>query len=554
MGLLLRQILTLLHKNLLIAAVRRPISTAIRALIFPLALVLILTYAQYFLNPPQQFGVGKPTPILSLPDALERSSPARDTVAFIYDVNANDEIKNVYKSVASQVREAGKKVELGSDEGTLSKVCKSSQRGSSSCYGAVVIRSSPTYPVSKGQWNYTLRFDESLGNSFDVEHQNNDAQVYVLPLQYAMDKAIAAQTPGRDLPTIHQFPFTIKSEKQRQFDTHQNYIDGGVSFFGVVFFLAMVGVVYQSTGSMASERELGLSQLVEAMMPNTQRWQPAVIRLFSHHLAMSIIYFPSWLVIGVILAAKVFTYTNAAVIIFYHILAGLALCSSSLFGAAFFRKAQLSGIFMAIVSVILAIIPQVLSPTDQTPTTVTALSLIFPSANYVYFLTLLGRWEYFGKQASFSIEAPESHFALHGNHLWIFLCLHIIIYPIAALGVEHLLYSTTSSKRYHIKAGTASTTVQLRDFSKTYKPNIFNKIFSPKKKDVHAVRDLNLSARKGQIYMLLGPNGSGKSTTLNAIAGLSKLSGGQIELDGAGGLGITPQKNILWYTLSLNTD
>ena len=66
------------------------------------------------------------------------------------------------------------------------------------------------------------------------------------------------------------------------------------------------------------------------------------------------------------------------------------------------------------------------------------------------------------------------------------------------------------------------------------------------KPDVHAVKDLSLSARKGQILMLLGPNGSGKSTTLDSIAGLNKVTGGSIEVDGTGGLGIAPQNNVLW--------
>ncbi len=47
--------------------------------------------------------------------------------------------------------------------------------------------------------------------------------------------------------------------------------------------------------------------------------------------------------------------------------------------------------------------------------------------------------------------------------------------------------------------------------------------------------------------MLLGRNGSGKSTTLDAIAGQSKITAGRIDIDGRGGLGLVPQKNVLWY-------
>lgn len=75
------------------------------------------------------------------------------------------------------------------------------------------------------------------------------------------------------------------------------------------------------------------------------------------------------------------------------------------------------------------------------------------------------------------------------------------------------------------------------------------RIFQKKKKkkpDVHAVKDLTLEAQRGQILMLLGRNGSGKSTTLDAIAGMSKVNSGRIDINGTGGLGVVPQKNVLW--------
>lgn len=77
------------------------------------------------------------------------------------------------------------------------------------------------------------------------------------------------------------------------------------------------------------------------------------------------------------------------------------------------------------------------------------------------------------------------------------------------------------------------------------------RIFWKKKADVHAVKNLSLDARKGEILMLLGPNGSGKSTTLDAVAGLSKISSGSIDIDGKGGIGIAPQRNVLWDDLTV---
>ena len=47
-----------------------------------------------------------------------------------------------------------------------------------------------------------------------------------------------------------------------------------------------------------------------------------------------------------------------------------------------------------------------------------------------------------------------------------------------------------------------------------------------------AVRDLNLTVPRGQIYGLLGPNGSGKSTTMKIILGLASPTKGRTEIFG----------------------
>jgi molybdate transport system ATP-binding protein len=44
--------------------------------------------------------------------------------------------------------------------------------------------------------------------------------------------------------------------------------------------------------------------------------------------------------------------------------------------------------------------------------------------------------------------------------------------------------------------------------------------------------DAVVSARAGEVIALLGPNGAGKSTILRALAGLLRLDGGKVELDG----------------------
>ncbi|MGE0007944.1 MAG: ABC transporter ATP-binding protein [Parvibaculaceae bacterium] len=50
--------------------------------------------------------------------------------------------------------------------------------------------------------------------------------------------------------------------------------------------------------------------------------------------------------------------------------------------------------------------------------------------------------------------------------------------------------------------------------------------------DVHAVRDLSLSAAKGELVSLLGPSGCGKTTLLRVIAGLDLQTSGRITMGG----------------------
>lgn len=47
---------------------------------------------------------------------------------------------------------------------------------------------------------------------------------------------------------------------------------------------------------------------------------------------------------------------------------------------------------------------------------------------------------------------------------------------------------------------------------------------------VYVLKNVDLTIRKGEFYILLGPSGCGKSTLLNIIAGFSELSSGRLEI------------------------
>ena len=555
MGLLTRQTWTLIWKNILIVLFRHPVTTPFRCFILPVAFTVFLAYARNLFIPPSQYGIGDSTPIRSFQDALS-SAGARDTVAFVNNGFTGGDINKVITNVAGQVQSAGKKVEILTQEGDLSTTCKSTIRGVSKCYGAAVFYGSPTEGPG-GLWNYSLRADGALGTKINTQKTNNDQEVYAIPLQHTIDFAIAAQNTTVDqaaIPSqVNEYPYTSQTQSQHQDQIRISYMGGITNILAVAFFIGIVGVIYQLVGLMASERELGMTQIIEASMPNQRRWEPQAIRLLAVHLAFDMIFLPGWIAIGLITAIGVFAKTNVGILIVFNILTGLSLSSFSIFGAAFFHKAQLSGIATTIISLILAVIAQVIGKSSTGA--VAVLSLLFPPMNYVNFTILMARWERQNVGTNLVKAAPKNPSTLPGIAFWIFAIIQTFVFPVLGAMVERQLYGTASKGR-QLSTGTerSDAAVQLSDFTKCYRPSWWaRKIaarFVKPKETVVAVDKLNLTIPQGQIMVLLGANGSGKSTTLEAIAGLNTVTSGTVAVDGFGGLGICPQRNVLWGNLS----
>ena len=59
-----------------------------------------------------------------------------------------------------------------------------------------------------------------------------------------------------------------------------------------------------------------------------------------------------------------------------------------------------------------------------------------------------------------------------------------------------------------------------------------DKFYGPVNHGVHAVKQLSMEIRKGEIVALLGSSGCGKTSTLRMIAGFEEVSRGTISLAG----------------------
>jgi ATP-binding cassette subfamily A (ABC1) protein 3 len=551
---LLSQCWTLTRKNILIALHRHTISTVVRAFLLPIAFVIFLSYARNLFIPPSNYGIGSSHSIRTLAVALDAANGGRDTVAFVNNGLAGGDIDRIIESVAQIVSTSGKKVVRLNTQTDLLETCRSSLRGSTRCYGGVVFESSPNEGTG-GIWNYTLRADGSFGTRINVDQTTNDVQVYLLPLQRAVDEAIVnLNGTTTALPTVQEYPFTSLTQEQRNTSIRVNYQGAIINILAVAFLIGMVGVSYHLTGFIASERELGMSQLIEAMMPNLQRWKPQFARIISYHIAFDLMYLPGWIIIGIVFGVGIFAETSMAIVIIYHVLTGFALTSLSILGASFFKKAQLSGITVAIAVLLLGVVSQVVGIT--TNGTVVILSLLFTPCNYVFSLIFMARYERQRLPTDLLHAAPRNPWTIPGIVLWIFLIIQIFAYPLLGAWVERSLYGTTSKGRTVVGNDLSENeTVRLHEFTKHYQPTMFrrwtSRFYKTPKETVIAVNKLNLSARKGQICVLLGANGSGKSTTLDSIAGLNTVTSGTITVNGTGGLGIAPQKNVLWDELTV---
>lgn len=486
------------------------------------------------------------------------ASDGRDTVGFVSNGMQGD-VSELIDALSKTIKDAGKTPKQFNSIQELSRDCVSNGVDDGpKCFGAVVFLSSPEQGTDlspKGTWNYTIRGDPS-GGFTDVTQDRNNAEIYIIPLQRAVDAEIVSRSRSdqASFPQTKTIVYTSQNQQSLDESRTSNFLALCIYAFGILYTFTLIGIVYHMTSFVSHERELGMSGLIDAMIPGGSNIRGRLARQIATYISFAMVYFPSWIAVGVVISVLAFPKTSQGIPVGFTIFAGLALTSFSLFGASFFKKSQLSGSIMVVIALVFAVLPQTLY--QQTSVACGVLSFLFPSATYTYFITGAAVFESYDVKIQMWSQPPEEmedpgHWRLNIGIHWIFLAIQIVVYPILAFLVEHVRFSTASPYRTFVQPPhEQAPTVTLTSFSKTYKAGIMGRIFK-RRKDVHAVTDMSLSAYRGQILCLLGPNGSGKSTTMNCIAGQHKVTSGTVAIDPSGRLGYAPQNNVIWPDLTV---
>ncbi|KAF3359886.1 Nucleolar protein 56 [Verticillium dahliae VDG1] len=258
----------------------------------------------------------------------------RNRVVFVNGGYENGPIDSVIDSLTTSAQAAdGIEVLRRSDDSSLNIDCEPGQRAVTDCFGAVSFYSSPSEGGSSGDgslWNYTIFLDGAIhGLNIHVDRNNNDVDKFLLPLQRAVDAAIANVTASNasdssgpqpaELPaTIDRLPFTSLTEDEYEKQVREDYQSSIINFLAVAYLTTVMFVIYHMTGFIATERESGMTQLIDAMMPIRRRWVAQLARVISYHVAFSLLYLPGWVIGSIVLRANIWSNTSIVVVLVYY--------------------------------------------------------------------------------------------------------------------------------------------------------------------------------------------------------------------------------------------
>ncbi|SMR48487.1 unnamed protein product [Zymoseptoria tritici ST99CH_1E4] len=265
---------------------------------------------------------------------------------------------------------------------------------------------------------------------------------------------------------------------------------------------------------------------------------------------------PAYIICGAVAGALIFPHSNAGWFVLLYIMAGLAMISMSIAASSLFQRQQLSALSAVVAAMVFAMVAQFTqcgqASTNDAAVIVTG--LLFPPSSFVYFLVLGAVSEIFSKPLNphrqlsglLTSQLQIKLWTLTPAIFFAFFTLQIVLYPVLAVVIERFMWgSSFQGRHFRSTAEMEGNALRLSKFSKRYN------VAAKKRDRTLAVDELSCDFYAGSITILLGANGSGKSTTMNCIAGLQSITDGRIDIDGSGGIGLCPQKNVMWPEMTV---
>ena len=208
---IVRQTWVLTKKNFTLIVLRHWFWTFIRALAFPIVLAVILGQARNWISPSAGYGIGQSFALPTLGEALDQTGNSRPNIVIVDNGLTGTDVDQVITNLTSIFSQHGKTVTRSSNDTAITRICAASLQGISQCWSALNLTSSPGSGGS--MWEYTILRDSALGGTPNVNTNTNDAQLYAMPLQVAVDSAIAAT--NTTAPALHnnfqQYGFTYQN-------------------------------------------------------------------------------------------------------------------------------------------------------------------------------------------------------------------------------------------------------------------------------------------------------------------------------------------------------
>ncbi len=283
-GTFFRQTAALTEKNLVIAVLRRPISTCFRALILPIAFLVLILEIQHLLSDNSRYGVGSPSPVQALGSGLLGNKP----LVIVVPPGLGPDVNATVQQIVRPLADVSQQLIYLDNVTNLLTTCRVNIHGTSNCFAAIVFNDSPQTVGGSETWSYTLRGDpRNNGFSFNVYQQSNTEDTTWLPLQVAIDNAITSSTV---IPNTYMFTHSTQEEQDKL--ERQYYQELVITTYSIALFIATLSAIYHVVSMVTTERESGMAALIDTMGGS------ASTRVLSYVIAFDLIYLPCWFVSG----------------------------------------------------------------------------------------------------------------------------------------------------------------------------------------------------------------------------------------------------------------